>query len=215
MEHISNLMPEIKKELAPTEQKPSEIGKTNLEIALKASLVKNDTDGIQKVLKYVMLLVGIRSNNLPDELEKTVLINFIQSNYGGHTIAEIRLAFELAINGQLDIEDVKCYENFSVLYFSTIMNSYRRWAAQEFKQVVKVEPPPQVLLTDEQLENIHRQDIENFYQRCLAGRVPEKTPDYFKAILVKDGLMKQEDNLVAFFVNRLNNGSKNIYVKED
>lgn len=164
-----------------------------------------------------MLLVGLRANNLPDDLEKTVLINFIQSNYGGHTIAEIRLAFELAINGQLELknEEITSYENFSVLYFSRIMNAYQKWSAQEFKQVVKVEPPPQVLLTDEQLENIHRQDIENFYQRCLAGRVPEKTPDYFKAILVKDGLMKQEDNLVAFFVNRLNNNSKNIYVKSE
>lgn len=208
-------MPDIKKEQALTEHKPSEIGKTNLEIALKSNLIKNDPEGVGKTLRYVMVLIGIRANNLPDELEKTVLINFIQSNYGGHTIAEIRLAFELAINGQLDIEDVKCYENFSVLYFASIMNSYRRWSAQEFKQVVKSDPPEQVLLTDEQLENIHRQDIENFYQRCLAGRVPEKTPDYFKAILVKDGLMKQEDNLVAFFVNRLNNNSKNIYVKED
>lgn len=75
------------------------------------------------------------------------------------------------------------------------------------------EPPVQKIYTEEEIDNICREDLEMFYQRCRNGRVPEKTPEYFKDILVKDGLMKPEDNLVAFFVTRLNNGSKNIYIK--
>ena len=155
----------------------------------------------------------MRANNLPDDLEKQILINFIQSNYGGHTVSEIRLAFELALNGQLEITEVKCYENFSVLYFSSIMNAYRLWSAQEYKQTVKEEPPTQRVFTDQELDDLHREDIEMFFQRCRNGIEPHKTPDYFKEILVKDGLMKEADNLFDFFVTRLNNGSENIYVK--
>lgn len=205
-------MAEVKKEQALTEHKPSEIGKTNLELALKSNLVKNDLDGLQKVLKYVMLLVGLRANNLPDELEKTVLINYIQAHYGGHTISEIRLAFELAINGQLDIEDAKCYENFSVLFFSTIMNAYRKWSSQEYKQVIKSDPPQQVILTDQQLDDLHRGDIENFYQRIRNGWVPETIPDYFMDILKKDNLIRPDEDLSDFFFNRVGKNYENIYL---
>lgn len=77
----------------------------------------------------------------------------------------------------------------------------------------KAPPPDQVILTDEQLEDIQRGDIENFYQRIRDGRVPHNLPDYFKPVLVKDGLMKQEDDLSSFFVQRLGKGFENIYVK--
>lgn len=217
MEHISKVMNNlpVNQEQAPAVHKPSKIGETHLQIALKSGLIKNDTEGLMKVLKYVMLLVGMRANNLPDDLEKQVLINFIQSNYGGHTVSEIRLAFELAINGQLELktEDVKSYENFSVLYFSTIMNAYRIWSAQEYKQTIKEPPPAQRIFTEQELDDQWREDVEMFYQRLLRGWQPEVIPDYFKAILVKDGLMKQEEDIVQFFITRGDKEVKNIYVK--
>lgn len=77
----------------------------------------------------------------------------------------------------------------------------------------KAPPPEQVILTDQQLDDLHRKDIEEYYQRCRNGRVPYNMPDYFKPILVKDGLMKQEDDLISFFVQRLGKGFENIYVK--
>lgn len=216
MEHISKLIPEIKVEQAVSVQKPSATG-SSLQMALKSSpLVKSDPEGLQKALRYVMMIVGLRAQNLPDDLEKAVLMNYIRANYGGHTIAEIKMAFELALKGDLDLkpDEVKCYENFSVLYFSTVMNSYRRWAAQEYKETVKEEPPHQVVLTDQQLDDIVRGDIEAFYQRCLRGVVPDVTPAYFKDILIKDGLMKEGESLPNFFVQRMGIGAKNIYTKE-
>jgi hypothetical protein len=78
----------------------------------------------------------------------------------------------------------------------------------------KLPPPPPMILTDQQLNDLHRSDVEMFYQRCRIGITPpKKLPDYYKAILVKDGLMKQEDDLSEFFVNRLGKGIENVYVK--
>jgi len=177
----------------------------------------DNVEPIKQALRYEMALGGLRAQNLPNEHEKMIILNHIVKYFGGHTAEEIRLAFEKAVNGELGLksEDVTCYENFSVLYFSRIMTAYREWSAEQYNLLVKEEPPRQVILTDEQLDDLHRYDVEMFYQRCLNGRIPEKTPDYFKRILVDDGLMKQEDNLVAFFVNRLNAGSKTIYVNQE
>lgn len=187
------------------------------EVALSGSKICNlqTTEPIIQALRYVMLLVGVRAANLPNEHETSILVNYISTNYGGHTAEEIKLAFEKAINGDLDIDDVTCYENFSVLYFAKVMNAYRSWASDQYQRACVPSNPVQIILTDDQLENLHRGDIENFYQRILDGRVPYNLPDYFKPILVKDGLMKQEDDLSIFFVQRLGRGSKNIYVKDD
>jgi hypothetical protein len=84
-----------------------------------------------------MLLIGIRAANLPSEEETFVLINFINKNYGLHTAAEIRLAFEMAISGKLDLgkDGAKSFENFSCEYFSRIMNAYRKWSIEEIKYI--------------------------------------------------------------------------------
>jgi hypothetical protein len=75
--------------------------------------------------------------------------------------------------------------------------------------------PTQRIYTEAELDNIHRADVEAFYQRCLKGITPPKElPEYYKTILVKDGLMGQDDELGLFFVGRINSGIKNIYVKE-
>ena len=57
--------------------------------------VRNEED-IKEVLRYSMLLVGLRGSNLPTEEEKFVLTNFVKSNFGNDTCEEIKLAFEMA-----------------------------------------------------------------------------------------------------------------------
>ena len=91
-------------------------------------------DEVKGVLKYVMVLVGLRAQNYPDDIEKQILLNFISEHYGGHTPAEIKLAFEMAITRKLSA-DPTCYENFSIAYFAGIMEAYREWAKEQIKQL--------------------------------------------------------------------------------
>lgn len=108
------------------------------------------------MLRYVYALVGIRAQNLPANEEKAFLHAYIFQHYGNHTPAEIRLAFDMAIQGQLDLEpsEVKCYENFSPMYFATIMRAYRHWAAEQARrQETQPDPPP----TQEQLDKIEEE----------------------------------------------------------
>jgi hypothetical protein len=97
--------------------------------------VRNEED-IKEVLRYSMLLVGLRGNNLPTEEEKFVLTNFVRSNFGNQTPEEIKIAFEMAVAGKLQV-DAKCYENFSCEYFGRIINAYLEFARQEIKNLPK------------------------------------------------------------------------------
>jgi len=100
---------------------------------------------LKQVLRYSMLLVGLRANNMPTEEESFVLINFIKSNFGNVTLAEIKLAFDMAVAGKLSI-DAKCYENFSCEFFGRIMARYLEFSAQETRiiaqKVVEDHPLP-------------------------------------------------------------------------
>ena len=129
-----------------------------------------DVEPLKQALRYAMVLVGIKAHNVPNDREKSVLLQFIVNNYGGHTPTEIRLAFDLAIAGELDVEDVKCYENFSPLYFASIMNGYRKWARPKHGEIKPIEKE---LTPDEKL------DIELQYAAYLQKQVnkwPRKYP---------------------------------------
>lgn len=126
------------------ELKPSVNG--SFELAVQSPRIRflSDLEPLKQALRYSMLLVGLRANNLPNEHEKAILIGYILKNYGGHTADEIKLAFEMAVTGDLGLstDEVKCYENFSCLYFSTIMNAYRKWAVtQDYSPPAKPLPP--------------------------------------------------------------------------
>lgn len=104
-----------------------------------------------------MLKVGLRANNIPADIEKQVLIDHLVTHYGNHTHEEIKLAFDLAITGKLDV-DPNCFENFSCVYVSRILNAYRSWAAKTYKSVVKEKQKEPV---KEELSDIVWQEMWN------------------------------------------------------
>jgi hypothetical protein len=112
--------------------------------------LRNEED-IKEVLRYSMLLVGLRGNNLPTEEEKFVLTNFVRSNFGNQTPEEIKIAFEMAVAGKLQV-DAKCYENFSCEYFGRIMNAYLEFARQEIKNLPKPIEQAKEKPSDEELK---------------------------------------------------------------
>lgn len=132
----------------------------NFQVAVQEPRLNQLTeDDLKKVLRYIFSLVGIRAQNMPAGPEKEFLHAYIFQHYGTHTPAEIRLAFDMAVQGQLDLapDDVKCYENFSVLYFASIMRAYRSWAVEQAKRMERNEEP---IVTKEQLEQIDREYLD-------------------------------------------------------
>ncbi len=173
--HQLNELLKVQIGLAPAMpvSKPSPNGEVQkFQTALTDQRICNltDVEPLKQALRYAMVLVGIKANNVPNDREKSVLLQFIVNNYGGHTPSEIRLAFYLAIAGELDVEDVKCYENFSPLYFASIMNAYRKWARPKHGDI---KPMEKELTSDEKL------DIDLQYAAYLQKQVnkwPRKYP---------------------------------------
>ena len=141
---MAGLQVQTQKEQVPTEWKPCVTGEEDAftKALQQQPINKSTVEDLKQVLKLAMIKVGIRANNLPNDVEKGVLIEHIITHYGNHTPMEVKLAFDMAISGKLDLEEkeVTAYENFSCLYFSKIMNAYRVWARQTHSQLKKDYP---------------------------------------------------------------------------
>lgn len=199
----------------PVLTKPK-IGEENkLAIALQSNLIRVAVlDDIRESLRLVMVKIGLRAQNWPNDLEKLVLFEHIRENFGGNTVEEIKLAFEMAMAGKLDlpIEDVKCYENFSCAYFSLIMTSYQRWSSQAYRQIEKPVNVETKIFSQEELDNSAREDAERQYQMFLRGYAL-KGLEINKCILEHDGLLKEGESVIQFFNRKSDNGSTNIYTR--
>lgn len=139
MQHIANLLEQVQPSKGPAlpASKRLEIGETT-ELAKALKDKKLPVAGDQALvssLKYIFMLIGLRPHNFPVDLEIDFLVQYILKNFAGHTNAEIRLAFDLAVAGrlQLDPRELSCYENFSVAYFARIMMAYVAWARETYK----------------------------------------------------------------------------------
>jgi hypothetical protein len=152
---------------APAKQESRELKTGNpLVVALQSpKIITATAEDISQALRYVMVKVGLRATNFPNALEKEILLKHIQENYGGHTVAEIRLAFEMAIAGKLEV-DANCYENFSCLYFSNVMNAYRKWAKEEYKESVREEG------REKEVDRVTIDLEYAFYKQKLINKLP-------------------------------------------
>lgn len=83
-----------------------------------------DQESIKMSLRYIFTLVGLKSENLPSELQKMVLIEFIESEFAWMTPEEMKLAFRMAVAGKLDVE-INHFQNFSPVYFAAVANAYK------------------------------------------------------------------------------------------
>lgn len=141
MEPINNQLAETVRnlELATPELKQPKIGDPDNVVKFHNALqdvkiVRSSIEDIKSALKYAMVKIGLRAQNFPSEEEKAVLVDHVLRQYGGHTVQEIRLAFDMAIEGKIGV-DANCYENFSCIYFSKIMSAYREYAKGEYRQL--------------------------------------------------------------------------------
>lgn len=151
-------------------------------------------EDLKEVLRQIMVKVGLRANNWPDGEEKALLLSHIVTNYGGHTLKEILLAFEMGIQGRLDVE-MNTYENFSCLYFSTVMNAYREWAKLTYKY--KVKEVPQIEHKEDLSDKAMSEWLEDVKTKVKAGLHFSFLPVMVYDFLDKKGEMKM-DNKTKF-----------------
>lgn len=113
----------------------------------------------------------------------TRLLDILKKYYSQMTLADIKLAFELATTGELDDylpkdsqgnPDKKHYQQFNADYFAKILNAYRRKQNGVIHKAYKALPEPKKELTPEEKRYYHNQTVarcrEVFLQYKYTGR---------------------------------------------
>ena len=130
----------------------------------------------------------------------TRLLDILKKYYSQMTLADIKLAFELATTGELDDylpkdsqgnPDKKHYQQFNADYFAKILNAYRRKQNGVIHKAYKALPESKKELTPEEKRYYHNQVFarcrEVFLQYKYTGRFVLGITD---GILIYDWLRK-------------------------
>ena len=141
----------------------------NREIILATQAMKvrqvdpNDDEPIKQVLRYIFTLIGLKADNIPDDVQKAVLINYIRQDLSNYGLEEFKIAFHRLINGELGM-DATHYQNFSSLYLGQVMRAYhdniRTLALRELRQARDEQEKKEAKKTPEQIKKDQIEFIE-------------------------------------------------------
>jgi len=113
-----------------------EIVRAYLDQSKKIRNIEND-EPIKQVLRYVFTLIGLKAENIPNEIQKSVLINYIQKDLKQYSVEDIRIAFHLLLKNELDCE-MNHFQNFSAMYLSQVMSAYRKQRQSVISEFLKL-----------------------------------------------------------------------------
>lgn len=175
-------LPDIAKALNPVE-------KYIFAASTKTQISEMD-DGVlvsktAQMFRFIAMDVGyiIPQNENDWAYIQTRLVDILKRYYSYLTLADIKLAFELATTGELDEflprdsqgdPDKKHYQQFNADYFAKILNAYRRKQNGVIHKAYKALPEPKKELTPEEKRYYHNQAVarcrEVFLQYKYTGR---------------------------------------------
>lgn len=132
-----------------------------------------------------MALLGLTESQIPkEERMKNVLINFFRHDLGNYGLDEIRIAFHLAITGQLGI-DTNTYGPFSAKYVGGVMAAYenhiRKNTISKFRLIESATMQNEKTVTPEEALKIKH--------------------DFFRESIIKPWLFYLKKDVITFGIN--------------
>ena len=192
-------LPEVAKALTPVE-------KYIFVASTKKQIAEIDDETLiaktGQMFRFIAMDVGyiIPTNSEDWAYICTRLLDILKKYYSQMTLADIKLAFELATTGELDDylpkdnqgnPDKKHYQQFNADYFAKILNAYRRKQNGVIHKAYKAVPEPKKELTPEEKRYYHNQSVarcrEVFLQYKYTGRFVLGVTD---GMLIYDWLRK-------------------------
>ena len=188
-----------------------------------------------QMFRFIAMDVGYIIPTNPEDWAYicTRLLDILKKYYSQMTLADIKLAFELATTGELDDylpkdsqgnPDKKHYQQFNADYFAKILNAYRRKQNGVIHKAYKALPEPKKELTPQQISQfeIQRQWRNRYIFLCYkyTGKlILGLNDDMFlyewlqKCGLADDVQVKEDDRKEAFarYMQRVARGMINQY----
>lgn len=192
-------IPEVAKALSPIE--------TNvLTASTKLQISEMDdqaiVDNCAQIFHFVARDVGyiIPSNNAEWSYMQTRLVDILKRYYSYLTLADVKLAFELATIGELDEylprdahgnPDRKHYQQFNADYLSKILNAYRRKQNDVLSKAFAVLPKNQTDITPEKKIYYRKQrEARNRYLYLKYKYTGELSSDFSDEMFLYGWLIK-------------------------
>ena len=100
---------------------------------------------IKQAIRYLMVLCGLNEKDLPDEVEKAILIDFLISEYPNFTTDDLKQAFRLALSGKIKLDFEIYGKRFSAAYISRFLNAYKNYKIELNMQLKKAEASKKML----------------------------------------------------------------------
>lgn len=155
------------------ENKPQTLSVTERELITQTDTIKQawksrhisaaSDKELAQTLNKVYFTIGLRPQHFPTREEDLVLFGYLRQKYGERTLGELYLAFDLAINDKLDVNDYKVYDQFSIEYLVRVFNSYGRYVYKTMTEAKQLTPPPAPVEVPKVTENEKLTDIAEFF----------------------------------------------------
>jgi hypothetical protein len=159
---------------------------------------------MDQMFRMIYILVGLRPQFTPNDLELVVLYQFVQEEYGNHTADEILLAFKMVAKGEVvdgDGKVIELYDYFTPAFFGKVIKAYRKLVLDignrvaDKKYIENLKEFDIKLLGDSSTSQFDwRAVIEKDYQFFLStdDDLSDTFPEEHYRILVEDDLIKED-----------------------
>lgn len=228
-------LPEVAKALTPVE-------KYIFAASTKTQICEMDDGALvektAQMFRFIAMDVGFR---IPTEQNNwaymcTRLLDILKKYYSQMTLADIKLAFELATTGELNEflprdsngnPDKNHYQQFNADYFAKILNAYRRKQNGIISKAYAALPEPNREISPEQKKQYHNETVERcrnaFLRYKYRGKyIPSMFDDMFiynwlHAVGLADDVQETEDDrktALSRYMQRVAAGWVNRYTAE-
>lgn len=228
-------LPEVDKALTPVE-------KYIFAASTKTQICEMDDGALvektAQMFRFIAMDVGFR---IPTEQNNwaymcTRLLDILKKYYSQMTLADIKLAFELATTGELNEflprdsngnPDKNHYQQFNADYFAKILNAYRRKQNGIISKAYAALPEPNREISPEQKKQYHNETVERcrnaFLRYKYRGKyIPSMFDDMFiynwlHAVGLADDVQETEDDrktALSRYMQRVAAGWVNRYTAE-
>lgn len=74
-----------------------------IEAAMQDEFIRDvDIERVKECIRYGIVILGIPADRIPDEVSKSVLLNYCKTAYGNMRVSELKLAFDFAAEKRTD-----------------------------------------------------------------------------------------------------------------
>jgi cytidine deaminase len=161
---------------------------------------------ISDTLKYIIVLVGIRADNMPTAIEKQILLEFLKEEFPNMTTGEILQAFKMFASGKLEQylkKDFGHFQNLSAMFVSEVIKAYLKYINERRIKVnllAKIEEEKKQEPTQKEKDKMNHEAIKKTlatsFGDFLEGKETYLLPlvDTHLMFVIKIGLNKVTDD---------------------